>query len=87
MSYVSASRRNNHFCKPTCSARDRYVALNLVPFTIRGTVEFRLHQATLNENKILAFVALCVNIVEHAKGSKPIAPNKSILQSRALTVS
>ncbi len=26
LSYVSASRRNNHFCKPTCSARDRYVS-------------------------------------------------------------
>src|SRR5690349_7325527 len=56
LSYVSASRRNNHFCKPMCSARDRYVALNLVPFSLRGTVEFRLHQSTLNENKILAFV-------------------------------
>jgi hypothetical protein len=76
LSYVSASRRNNHFCKPTVSARDRYVALNLVPFSIRGTVEFRLHQATLNENKVLAFVALCVNIVEHAKGTKPIAQNE-----------
>lgn len=72
MSYVSESRRNNHYCKPLASQRDRYVALNLVPFAIRGTVEFRLHQSTLNENKILAFVALCVNIVEHAKGTKSI---------------
>lgn len=73
LSYVSASRRGNHYCKPMASRTDRYVALNLCPFSVYGTVEFRLHQSTLNVNKVLAFVALCVNIVEHAKGTKPIA--------------
>jgi len=72
MSYVSISRRNNRFCKPTTSRNDRYVALNMVPLTTHGTVEFRLHQGTLNADKILAFVALCVNLVESAKSNRQI---------------
>lgn len=72
MSYVAASRRNNHFCQPEASRTNRYVALNLVPFSIRGTVEFRLHQGTLNAQKILSFVALCVNLVERAKSNRPL---------------
>ena len=42
MSYVAASRRNNHFCEATSSRTNRYCALNLVPFWTIGTVEFRL---------------------------------------------
>ena len=72
MSYVSASRRYNHYCAARASRRDRYVALNLVPFATKGTVEFRLHQGTLNPTKVLAFVKLCINIVELAVSAKPI---------------
>jgi hypothetical protein len=79
LSYVAQSRRNNNYCRPDVSRHNRYVALNLVPFALKGTVEFRLHQGTLNTQKVLAFVALCVNIVEFAKSDKDIpteiAPN------------
>jgi hypothetical protein len=76
MSYVSASRRRNRYCAPISSRRDRYSALNLVPFATKGTVEFRLHQGTLNANKILAFVKLCIYMVELAITDKPLFSEK-----------
>ena len=65
-SYVTPSRRYNEFCKRGIDLSDRYHGLNLgaVLNTSRQTIEFRLHQGTLNTTKALAFAALCVKFID-----------------------
>jgi hypothetical protein len=52
--------------------RDRYHVLNLA--TTKPTVEFRVFGASLNATKILAWVRLCVGLVEKAIESVKSAP-------------
>jgi hypothetical protein len=72
--YLPPSRRHNHMCARGSSATNRYHALNLVPLNSKGTIEFRCHHASLNAEKILSWVSLCVSIMEHAFSDKPIPP-------------
>jgi hypothetical protein len=68
-SYMPPSRRMSDYCRPGLDASERYQALNLLPLYERegrgrDTVEFRLHNATLNHAKALSFAALCVHFVQ-----------------------
>jgi hypothetical protein len=69
----------------------RYTALNLHSWVYRGTVECRLHQGTVNKERVLHWSALWAAIVDYAKthnGSElpcnsfdallSIAPNESV---------
>jgi hypothetical protein len=73
------ARYGTHWCKSVkqygtaarairTAARDRYHLLNIA--TNKPTVEFRVFGASLNPVKILAWVRLCVGLVERA-----LAPN------------
>jgi hypothetical protein len=52
--------------------RDRYHLLNIA--TTKPTVEFRVFGASLNPTKILAWIRLCVGLVEKANESAKGAP-------------
>lgn len=75
-SYVPPSRRRNDYCRPGINWTNRYQALNLTPLgDNRGTIEFRLHSATLNPNKALAFALLCSKFCDFiVQESNLIAP-------------
>lgn len=45
----------------------RYHGLNLNALLLYGTIEFRLHQGTVNAKKILMWAAVCSAILERAK--------------------
>lgn len=63
--------------------RDRYHLLNIA--TTKPTVEFRVFGATMNPNKIAAYVRLCVALCEKAVTSKRSASfNKSAVGLRYL---
>jgi hypothetical protein len=44
----------------------RYHGLNLNALLLYGTVEFRLHQGTVNARKIIMWSAVCASLVEYA---------------------
>lgn len=72
-SYVPLSRRSSDFCHTGINYSERYQALNLTPLgSPRRTVEFRLHSATLNPNKALSFVALCIAFVDSVVARKKL---------------
>lgn len=62
-SYVPLSRRYNQYCLYDGAMPEHYNALN-IGSNVTQTLEFRLHQGTLNPRKILAFATLCVAITE-----------------------
>jgi hypothetical protein len=73
--YVPPSRRNNHYCRTGVVWNNKYQAINLSSLqSIRRTIEFRLHNSTLNPLKAFSFAVLCQAIVETISKSKPIVP-------------
>ena len=64
-SYVPPSRRHSNFCRPGIAWHTKYMAINFSPLQDnRRTIEFRLHNATLNPLKAFAFAMLCRGIVQ-----------------------
>lgn len=64
-SYMPPSRRNSHYCRPGVQWATKYQAINFSPLhDERQTIEFRLHNATLNPMKAFAFAMLCRGLVE-----------------------
>ena len=64
-SYMPPSRRMSHYCRPGIQWSTKYQAINFSPLHDgRQTVEFRLHNATLNPVKAVAFAMLCRGIIE-----------------------
>ena len=55
---VPASRRSNQYCEFGISQRNRYRAVNVCSFNTHRTLEIRLHSATLDYTKILAWIRL-----------------------------
>ena len=71
-SSLPRSRRGGRWCKRGSSAYDRYYALNLTPLSMKGTVEFRAHSATIDPAKIISWINFCVGIVEFAASTKAL---------------
>ena len=63
-SYMPTSRRSSNYCRPGVEWMTKYQAINFSPLRNRRTIEFRLHSATLNPRKALAWGMLCRNFVE-----------------------
>jgi hypothetical protein len=61
---------------------DRYRGFNIQSFFKHGSIEFRYHSGTLNPEKIISWVLLCVSIIERAKGHA--WKNKQPLQGSAI---
>ena len=73
--YVPPSRRNNHYCRPGVVWDNKYQAINLSSLrSSRRTIEFRLHNSTLNPLKAFSFAVLCQAIVETIGKHKALAP-------------
>ena len=65
LNYLPLSRRWSSYSKHGISIDERYRGLNIVPLgETRKTVEFRMHSATLNYNKAMAWAGLCAHLVE-----------------------
>ena len=70
MAMTSESRRHNQYCKRTKSLSDynwkydRYATLNIAAFEKYNTYEFRLHQGTLDSNKIKNWIMLLLSFVD-----------------------
>ena len=93
--FVSASRRNNHYCRvpddldlynkksPKAIKRalvnttDRYRAVNFTSYAIRGTIEFRQHQGTVDAKKAVAWIVLTQAMIETAKSKVSIASKRA----------
>lgn len=50
---------------------NKFRKLNLHPMTRQGTIEFRQHAGTVESDKIINWIELCVTFVERAKFSQP----------------
>lgn len=83
----SASRYGTNWCKSLkqyrdqetafqIARRDRYHALNIA--TNKPTVEFRVFGASLNENKVAAYIRICIGLVEKSVNTKRYAAFKSL---------
>lgn len=61
-----------------CRPYDRYYKLNLMAYTVHGTVEFRQHSGTVDGTKIANWIVFCVTFVEDSKVTvqtvAPVAP-------------
>ena len=75
-SFVPDSRLEGTYCKPQVSNRDRYSAINLTSFKKHGTVEFRLHTATVNFEKIKNWVDL-LNTLKKFVLKRPVSKQPS----------
>ena len=55
----------------------RYYGLNLQSWFYRGTIEFRVFNSSLNADRIQAYIAVCVALVEDARRGKKRSVNKA----------
>lgn len=53
--------------RPSHSDNNRFYGLNLQSHYYRGTVEFRVFNSSLNAERIQAYLAMCVTLVEDAR--------------------
>lgn len=80
-SYMPMSRRHNNYCRSGVQWTTKYMAMNFSSLLEeRCTVEFRLHNSTLNPMKAFAFAVLCRNIVEAMVSQKELP----VLQARVI---
>ena len=56
------------------NSADRYYSLNLNAVARHGTVEFRLHQGTLNASKALAWVEFLTAMVNYSMANEILSP-------------
>ncbi len=62
---INAVRRNANTINLRRSAGrfDRYYAVNVAAFSRHGTIEFRQHSASVNNNKVAHWIAFCLGFV------------------------
>lgn len=63
VNYLPPSRRFSSYARRGISQVERYHGLNLTPLASRNTVEFRMHNSTLNWQKAMAWAGLCTHII------------------------
>lgn len=67
-----AERLADNVSRGDYSTGDRYQSLNLEAFQRHGTLEFRLHQGTLNGRKASAWVEFLTAFVNHASAGESL---------------
>lgn len=55
----------------------RYCGINIHSWFFRGTIEFRVFNSSLNSERIQAYIALCVALVQDARNGKKRSVNKA----------
>jgi hypothetical protein len=63
---------------------NRYRAVNFQSYAVRGTVEFRQHQGTVEAKKAISWILLTQSMVELAKNKKSVAEKR---QDNMMTLS
>jgi hypothetical protein len=48
----------------------RYCGINMVSYWYRGTIEFRVFNSSMNPERVQAYIAMCVALVEDARSGK-----------------
>lgn len=70
MELLPVSRRDNSYCKWGVAQHDRYRAVNVYSYSTHKTIEVRCGSATLDYNKVLAWLRLVELIRAMPKGPK-----------------
>jgi len=70
MELLPVSRRNNNYCQWGIAQHDRYRAVNVYSWNTHKTIEVRCGSATLDYNKVLAWLRLVELIRAMPKGPK-----------------
>lgn len=70
MELLPVSRRDNTYCKWGVAQHDRYRAVNVYSYQTHKTIEVRCGSATLDYNKVLAWLRLVELVRAMAKGPK-----------------
>jgi hypothetical protein len=70
MELLPVSRRDNSYCKWGVAQHDRYRAVNVQAWSTHKTIEVRCGSATLDYNKVLAWLRLVELIRAMSKGPK-----------------
>jgi hypothetical protein len=58
------------------SHSSRYYGLNLHSWFYRGTIEFRIFNSTMNHKRVLAYITLCMALVQDGRNNKLRSINK-----------
>ncbi len=74
---VLKQRFNNSF-----EGLERYRGFNLQAYYEHGTVEFRYHSGTINEEKIKHWIITCLSIVEKMKDQEFRLANRAVVASK-----
>lgn len=67
----------NHVHASGHGHQSRYYGLNLHSFFYRGTIEFRIFNSSMNADRVQAYIAICVAMVEDARRGKKRSVNKA----------
>lgn len=74
-SIVASESSRVHHLRDRVMGFSKYTALNLAPLRTLGTIEFRHMQSTIQRDRLLAYINLCLDIVsisERVQGMTPI---------------
>jgi len=79
-----ATASNVTMVASAATQQTKYVKLNFLPYFRQGTVEFRHHSGTIDAEKIIKWVTLCVKMLEAAvrEQGQPIAAPVSTTRPR-----
>lgn len=66
-------------------SRDKFRSLNITPLSYQGTVEFRLHEGTLDFNQAYAWILFGQSLLETAKRRKTVVTCASAVDLLRLT--
>ncbi len=93
MAMTAESRRRNQYCRRVKNAseynwrHDRYSTLNIAAFEKYGTYEFRLHQGTLDKDKIRNWIMLLLSFVETFRLIDTCEPESEVVLKQFVKVS
>lgn len=83
---VAKNRWGNEYCEWTCSTNSlgRYVAINKLSLTKHNTIEVRLHEGTVDADKIEKWVKLLLNVISSKTSIPAIQNKKDVLSWKGL---
>lgn len=67
----------NRVSRHVTAMQDRYTATNLRSYFMRGTIEFRYFNSSVNPERVQAYIALCMAIVDDARNGFSRSVKKS----------
>lgn len=68
--WYGTTAANSHYERRQHGHGSRYCGINLASYYFRGTIEFRLFNSSMNAERVQAYIAICVALVEDARRGK-----------------